>query len=49
MAVLEAVLGQVFLVTLVARLVALYGMVRPSPSPPSDRNADDRSDAGAGR
>ena len=29
MAVLEAVLGQVFLVTLVARLVALYGMGRP--------------------
>jgi drug/metabolite transporter (DMT)-like permease len=29
MAVLEAVLGQIFLVTLVARLVALYGMVRP--------------------
>jgi hypothetical protein len=47
MAVLEAVLGQVFLVTLVARLVALYGMVRPSPS--GDRSADDRSDAGAGR
>ena len=29
MAVLEAVLGQIFLVTLVARLVALYGMERP--------------------
>jgi hypothetical protein len=29
MAVLEAVLGQIFLVTLVARLVALYGMARP--------------------
>jgi hypothetical protein len=41
MAVLEAVLGQVFLVTLVARLVALYGMVRPSPSgdPSSDADA----------
>jgi hypothetical protein len=47
MAVLEAVLGQVFLVTLVARLVALYGMVRPSAS--ADRSsADDRSDADAG-
>jgi len=29
MAVLEALLGQIFLVTLVARLVALFGMVRP--------------------
>jgi hypothetical protein len=37
MAVLEAVLGQIFLVTLVARIVALYGMVRPSPpGPPTD-------------
>ena len=36
MAVLEAVLGQVFLVTLVARLVALYGMVRPLPSGSND-------------
>lgn len=29
MAVLEALLGQIFLVTLVARLVALFGMARP--------------------
>ena len=29
MAMLEALLGQIFLVTLVARLVALFGMVRP--------------------
>jgi hypothetical protein len=43
MAVLEAVLGQVFLVTLVARLVALYGMVRPSRS-----GTDHRSEADAG-
>ena len=34
MAVLEAVLGQIFLVTLVARLVALYGMARPVTAPP---------------
>jgi len=44
LAVLESVLGQVFLVTLVARLVSLYGMVRPSRS-----DADDRTDADAGR
>ena len=29
MAVLEALLGQIFLVTLVARLVALFGTARP--------------------
>ena len=32
MAVLEALLGQIFLVTLVARLVALFGMARPARS-----------------
>ena len=42
MAVLEALLGQIFLVTLVARLVALFGMVRP------DRPGE-RSPAGAAR
>ncbi len=36
MAVLEAILGQIFLVTLVARLVALYGMPRPFTAPPGD-------------
>jgi ion channel len=30
LAVLEALLGQIFLVTLVARLVALYGQLRPT-------------------
>lgn len=33
LAVLEAVLGQIFLVTLVARLVALFGQPRPGPVP----------------
>ena len=33
MAVLEALLGQIFLVTLVARLVALFGMARPAGRP----------------
>jgi hypothetical protein len=42
MAVLEAVLGQVFLVTLVARLVALYGMVRPSATDAADRSDADK-------
>jgi hypothetical protein len=42
LAVLEAVLGQIFLVTLVARLVALFGQLRPVPvSSPS-------GEAGAG-
>jgi hypothetical protein len=45
MAILEAVLGQVFLVTLVARLVALYGMVRPSRADVEDR-VNAREDAG---
>ena len=36
MAVLEALLGQIFLVTLVARLVALFGTVRP-PRPERSR------------
>jgi hypothetical protein len=49
MAVLEAVLGQVFLVTLVARLVALYGMVRPTRSAADLGDAEDRSDADASR
>ncbi|MFL6128453.1 MAG: ion channel [Mycobacteriales bacterium] len=31
LAVLEALLGQIFLVTLVARLVAMFGQVRPVP------------------
>ena len=55
MAVLEAVLGQVFLVTLVARLVAMYGMVRPSgpgrPRAPDDAATDtatERADDDAG-
>jgi hypothetical protein len=47
MAVLEAVLGQVFLVTLVARLVALYGMVRPTP-PGREAATDDGSAEGRG-
>ena len=41
MAVLEALLGQIFLVTLVARLVALYGQLRP-PSLRSHRPDADR-------
>jgi hypothetical protein len=43
MAVLEAVLGQIFLVTLVARLVALYGMVRP-PRPAAQDGAAEVDD-----
>ena len=37
MAVLEALLGQIFLVTLVARLVALFGMARPERPRERDR------------
>ena len=37
LAVLEAVLGQIFLVTLVARLVALFGQLRPAPVRPPAR------------
>jgi len=48
MAVLEAVLGQVFLVTLVARLVALYGMVRPTPARADDgRDGTESGNGGA--
>jgi hypothetical protein len=48
MAVLEAVLGQVFLVTLVARLVALYGMLRPTPARADDgRDGTDSGNGGA--
>jgi hypothetical protein len=38
--VIEALLGQIFLVTLVARLVALYGTSRPVP-PPSGPGQDE--------
>jgi hypothetical protein len=34
LAVLESLFGQIFLVTLVARLVAMFGMVRPLPPTP---------------
>jgi hypothetical protein len=40
LAVLEALLGQIFLVTLVARLVAMFGQLRPVPA------RSRRSDAG---
>jgi hypothetical protein len=40
LAVLEALLGQIFLVTLVARLVALFGQLRPVPTRPSRSGAD---------
>ena len=43
MAVLEALLGQIFLVTLVARLVALFGMARPArPDRPRARSSGGR-------
>jgi hypothetical protein len=43
MAVLEALLGQIFLVTLVARLVALFGMARPArPDSPRSRSTGGR-------
>jgi Ion channel len=51
LAVLEALLGQIFLVTLVARLVAMFGTVRPDPpqareSLPRDEVSGDRGGRG---
>ena len=47
LATLEALLGPIFLVTLVARLVAMFGQLRPVSTPPRPPDAD-RSD-GPGR
>lgn len=46
LAVLEALSGQIFLVTLVARLVAMFGQLRPGPR--SDPAEADRSDPPSG-
>ncbi len=41
LAMLEAMLGQIYLVLGVARLVALWGQAKPRNAQPSDANADD--------
>lgn len=44
LAVLEALIGQIFLVTLVAALVGNLGRERPRPAEPADRPSDDPVD-----